>query len=139
MDESQRLKTAGLKITGPRLKVLRILEDSAEHHLSAEGVYKALLEMGEDVGLATVYRVLTQFEEAGLVTRHYFEGGHSVYERRLGPHHDHLVCVECTRVEEFVDAIIEERQQKIAVDAGFRMTNHALTIYGVCPTCQVGG
>lgn len=136
MEESQQLKDAGLKITMPRLKVLQILEQSRDHHLSAEGVYKALLEMGEDVGLATVYRVLTQFETAGLVNRHNFEGGHSVFELSQGEHHDHLVCVKCGKVEEFIDEIIEQRQQLIAKQANFKMTDHALNIYGLCPNCQ---
>ncbi|ASQ47167.1 ferric iron uptake transcriptional regulator [Legionella clemsonensis] len=136
MEESQQLKEAGLKITMPRLKVLQILEQSRDHHLSAEGVYKALLEMGEDVGLATVYRVLTQFEAAGLVNRHNFEGGHSVFELSQGEHHDHLVCIKCGKVEEFIDEIIEQRQQMIATQANFKMTDHALNIYGFCPECQ---
>ncbi|KTD33552.1 ferric uptake regulation protein [Legionella nautarum] len=136
MEESQQLKEAGLKITMPRVKVLQILEQSPDHHLSAEGVYKALLDMGEDVGLATVYRVLTQFEAAGLVSRHNFEGGFSVFELSQGEHHDHLVCVKCGRVEEFVDKIIEERQKMIAEQAKFKMTDHALNIYGLCPSCQ---
>lgn len=137
MEESQQLKDAGLKITMPRLKVLQILEQSRDHHLSAEAVYKALLDMGEDVGLATVYRVLTQFETAGLVVRHNFEGGHSVFELSQGEHHDHLVCVKCGRVEEFIDEIIEQRQQMIARQANFKMTDHALNIYGLCPDCQI--
>lgn len=135
MQESQQLKEAGLKITLPRLKVLQILEQTRDRHLSAEEVYKALLDMGEDVGLATVYRVLTQFEAAGLVSRHNFEGGHSVFELSQGEHHDHLVCVKCGRVEEFIDDIIEERQQMIAEQAHFKMTDHALNIYGICPDC----
>ncbi|HHF7346520.1 TPA: ferric iron uptake transcriptional regulator [Legionella feeleii] len=136
MEESQQLKDAGLKITMPRLKVLQILEQSRDHHLSAESVYKALLDMGEDVGLATVYRVLTQFEAAGLVARHNFEGGHSVFELSQGEHHDHLVCVKCGRVEEFIDETIEQRQRMIAEKANFKMTDHALNIYGLCPNCQ---
>lgn len=135
MEESKQLKNAGLKITLPRLKVLQILEQSSNHHLSAEGVYKALLETGEDVGLATVYRVLTQFENAGLVSRHNFEGGHSVFELSQGAHHDHLVCVKCGYVEEFVDEIIEQRQKTIAEAAHFQMTDHALNIYGICQRC----
>ena len=136
MEESKQLKNAGLKITLPRLKVLQILEQSHNHHLSAEGVYKALIETGEDVGLATVYRVLTQFETAGLVSRHNFEGGHSVFELSQGSHHDHLVCVKCGCVEEFVDEIIEQRQKTIAEQAQFKMTDHALNIYGICPRCH---
>ena len=135
MEESKQLKDAGLKITLPRLKVLQILEQSRNHHLSAEGVYKALLESGEDVGLATVYRVLTQFEAAGLVSRHNFEGGYSVFELSQGEHHDHLVCVKCGLVEEFVDEVIEQRQKAIAEHAHFKMTDHALNIYGFCPKC----
>lgn len=135
MEESQQLKEAGLKITLPRLKVLHILEQSRDHHISAEGVYKALLEMGEDVGLATVYRVLTQFETAGLVTRHNFEGGYSVFELNQGQHHDHLVCIRCGFVEEFFDEVIEQRQKIIAERAQFQMTNHALNIYGLCQKC----
>ncbi|KTD45661.1 ferric uptake regulation protein [Legionella rubrilucens] len=139
MEESQQLKDAGLKITMPRVKVLQILEQSRDHHMSAENVYKALIEMGEDVGLATVYRVLTQFEAAGLVSRHNFEGGHSVFELSQGEHHDHLVCVKCGRVEEFIDDIIEQRQEAIAKQAHFKMTDHALNIYGLCPDCQDKG
>ncbi len=137
MEESQQLKHAGLKITLPRLKILQIMEQSAEHHFSAEGVYKALLDMGEDVGLATVYRVLTQFESAGLIHKHNFEGGHSVFELSQGDHHDHLVCVQCGRVEEFVDEVIEQRQKMVAERAQFKMTDHALNIYGLCPDCLV--
>jgi Fur family ferric uptake transcriptional regulator len=136
VEESQQLKEAGLKITMPRLKILQILEQSHNHHLSAEGVYRALLDMGEDVGVATVYRVLTQFETAGLIVRHNFEGGHSVFELCQGEHHDHLVCVKCGKVEEFMDNIIEKRQKMIAERANFKMTDHALNIYGLCPNCQ---
>ena len=136
MEESQQLKDAGLKITMPRLKVLQILESASDHHLSAEDVYKALLDMGEDVGLATVYRVLTQFETAGLINRHNFEGGYSVFELSQGAHHDHLVCVKCGRVEEFIDDVIEARQKMIAENERFKMTDHALNIYGLCPKCQ---
>ena len=135
MEESQQLKERGLKVTLPRLKVLQIFEQSTQHHLSAEDVYKALLSMGEDVGLATVYRVLTQFEASGLIHRHNFEGGYSVFELSQGEHHDHLVCISCGRVEEFMDEIIEQRQKMIAVSAGFKITDHALNIYGVCSSC----
>ncbi len=135
MDEGIQLKEVGLKVTVPRLRVLQILEQSRSHHLSAEDVYKALLEMGEDVGLATVYRVLTQFEQAGLVNKHNFEGGYSVFEIRKAEHHDHLVCLKCGQVEEFVDEIIEQRQQIIAEKAKFKMTHHALNIYGLCAGC----
>ena len=134
--ESQDLKKAGLKATLPRLKILNILEKSRLRHLSAEDVYKALLDTGEDVGLATVYRVLTQFESAGLVRRHHFEGGHSVFELDHGKHHDHILCIKCGRVDEFVDETIEERQRAIARKAGYDMTDHSLYIYGVCADCQ---
>ena len=135
MDNSD-LKKAGLKITLPRVKILQILENSSEHHLSAEDVYRVLLESGDDIGLATVYRVLTQFEEAGLVVRHNFEGGHSVFELDHGKHHDHLVCVKCGRVEEFLDKVIEERQEYVAHQAGYTITDHSLNIYGICGVCQ---
>ena len=134
--ESQDLRKVGLKVTLPRMKILEILEQNEQRHLSAEDVYKALLEAGEDIGLATVYRVLTQFETAGLVTRHHFEGGHSVFELSQGEHHDHILCVKCGRVDEFVDEVIEERQHKIAEKAGYEMTDHSLYIYGVCEKCR---
>lgn len=120
----------------PRLRILEILEHSGQRHMSAEDVYKALLDAGEDVGLATVYRVLTQFESAGLVVRHHFEGTHSVFELDEGRHHDHIVCVKCGRIEEFMDEVIEKRQRKIAEDAGFAMTDHSMYIYGICPECK---
>ncbi len=134
--DNQELKKVGLKVTAPRLKILHMLEKTRSRHLSAEDIYKKLLEMGEDVGLATVYRVLTQFETAGLVIRHNFEGGMSVFELDDGKHHDHIVCVKCGKVEEFVDPIIEERQLAIANKMKFRMTDHSLYIYGVCETCN---
>jgi Fur family ferric uptake transcriptional regulator len=133
---SQDLKDVGLKATLPRLKILEIMENSENRHLSAEDIYKILSESGEDVGLATVYRVLTQFENAGLVTRHHFEGGTSVFEFNQGEHHDHILCVKCGRVEEFMDEVIEQRQQDIAEKAGFSMTDHCLYIYGICKECQ---
>jgi Fur family ferric uptake transcriptional regulator len=132
----KNLQEAGLKATLPRVKILNILEKADQHHLNAEEVYRSLLKTGEDVGLATVYRVLTQFEEAGLVKRHNFEGGRSVFELDQGEHHDHLVCVSCGKVEEFVDETIESRQQQIAEQANFKMTDHSLTIYGVCQNCN---
>lgn len=134
--EGLDLKKAGLKVTHPRVKILNILENSEKRHLGAEEVYKALLETGEDVGLATVYRVLTQFEAAGLVIRHHFEEGHSVYEINQGEHHDHILCIKCGRVDEFVDETIEERQLVIAQRFGYEITDHYLNIYGVCPDCQ---
>ncbi len=134
--ESQDLRKAGLKVTLPRMKVLEILETSKQRHMSAEDVYKALLDMGEEIGLATVYRVLTQFEDAGLISRLNIEGGHAVFEMEDGTHHDHLLCVRCHRIEEFVDEVIEERQRVIATEKGFEMTDHSLYIYGVCKKCQ---
>jgi len=135
-DESTELKKAGLKVTHPRLKILHIMESNGKRHLSAEDVYKSLLETDEDVGIATVYRVLTQFEAAGLVSRHNFEGGHSVYEINQGEHHDHILCVKCGRVDEFVDETIEKRQREIAAQAGYDITDHCLYIYGVCRVCK---
>jgi len=135
MDNSN-LKKAGLKVTSPRRKILEIMEKSKEHHLTAEDIYRTLIDMGEETGLATVYRVLTQFEEAGLVIRHHFEGGQSIFELDHGQHHDHLVCVKCGKVEEFVDEMIEKRQQDIAKKAGYQITDHSLNIYGICQRCQ---
>jgi len=134
--DNSNLKKAGLKITLPRMKILQILEKAHDHHLSAEDVYRILLDSGDDIGLATVYRVLTQFEEAKLIIRHNFAEGHSVFELNHGVHHDHLVCVSCSKVEEFVDPIIEERQKTVASDAGYVITDHHLNIYGICGKCQ---
>ena len=134
--ESQELKDAGLKITLPRIKILQVLERSEVHHVSAEDVYKLLLQNEEEIGLATVYRVLTQFEQAGLVVRHNFEGGHSVFELSPEEHHDHIVCVRCGRVEEFADDEIELRQQQVADRLGFELTDHHLNMYGLCPDCR---
>ena len=132
MFDQQDLKNAGLKATLPRLKVLSLFENSKERHLSAEDVYKVLINAGEDVGLATVYRVLTQFEQAGLLIRHHFESGKAIFELNGGNHHDHIVCVKCGRVEEFYDEEIEKRQKLAATERGFKMEDHALTIYGIC-------
>jgi Fur family ferric uptake transcriptional regulator len=134
--ESQELRKAGLKVTLPRLKVLEILETTKQRHLSAEDVYKALLDMGEEIGLATVYRVLTQFESAGLVSRLSIDGGHAVFEIEDGTHHDHMLCVRCNSIEEFTDDVIEERQRAIVAEKGFEMTDHSLYIYGICKKCQ---
>jgi Fur family transcriptional regulator, ferric uptake regulator len=135
--ESQEIKKAGLKVTLPRLKILEMLERSETRHLSAEDVYKGLLESGEDIGLATVYRVLTQFEAAGLVARHHFEGGHSVFELKHGEqHHDHILCIKCGKVDEFFDETIEQRQRAIAQRSGYEITDHCLYIYGVCADCR---
>lgn len=134
--ESTELKKAGLKVTLPRMKILELMETSNVRHQSAEEIYRALLDLGEEVGLATVYRVLTQFEAAGLVTRHHFEGGQAVFELNREGHHDHLVCVECGKVEEFVDEIIESQQKIISEKKGYSITDHSLTLYGKCPACQ---
>ena len=136
MSEDEDLREAGLKVTAPRLKILRMLESSPQRHLSAEDVYRALLESGEELNLATVYRVLTQFETAGLVSRQHFEGGHSTFELDSGEHHDHIFCVACGRVDEFVDDTIERRQAEIAKQAGYEMTDHSLYIYGLCAECR---
>ncbi len=134
--ETQELKEAGLKITHPRVKILQLLESSKIRHVSAEDVYRLLVESGEEIGLATVYRVLTQFENAGLAIRHHFEGGHSVFELAQETHHDHMVCVKCGRVEEFSDTEIEARQEEIAARLGFELTDHDLNMYGLCPDCR---
>ena len=134
--ESQELKRAGLKVTLPRTKILEMLEHTTTRHLSAEDVYKRLLESGDDIGLATVYRVLTQFETAGLVVRHHFEGGHSVFEMNKGEHHDHIVCVKCGKVDEFIDEVIEVRQRAIADKLGYDITDHSLYLYGICAKCR---
>ncbi|MBK6508746.1 MAG: ferric iron uptake transcriptional regulator [Haliea sp.] len=130
-EQNQELRKAGLKITLPRVKILQILEasDGGPQHMSAEDVYRALLAAGDDVGLATVYRVLTQFETAGLVTRHHFETGHSVFELATGKHHDHMVCVSTGEVVEFTDAVIEQRQREIAEVHGFDLIDHSLVLY----------
>jgi len=133
------LKKAGLKTTIPRLRILGILEQSRVRHMTAEDVYKELLDAGDDIGLATVYRVLTQFENAGLVIRHNFEGGRSVFELDDEGHHDHMVCVECGRVFEFYDKTIEERQRKVAENAGFVLEDHSLHMYGVCQGMKKNG
>ena len=136
--ESQDLRNAGLKVTVPRVKMLELLEKAHDRHLTAEAIHRLLLEAGEEIGLATVYRALTQFEAAGLVTRHHFEGGQAVFELERGPHHDHIVCIHCGRVEEFYDEVIEKRQRSIAEKLGFDLRDHALTLYGECsePACR---
>ena len=130
------LKASGLKATLPRLKILEIFQGSAVRHLSAEDVYKILLSENMDVGLATVYRVLTQFEQAGLLSRNHFESGKAVFELNEGSHHDHLVCLDCGKVEEFFDEEIEKRQVRIAQEHGFEIADHALALYGHCRDCQ---
>jgi Fur family ferric uptake transcriptional regulator len=129
MEQRQELRKAGLKVTLPRLKILEIFENSTQRHLSAEDMYKELLDSGEDIGLATVYRVLTQFEAAGLVTRHNFEGGHSIFELDDGSHHDHMVCVESGEVIEFYNEDIETLQRGMAEKYGYEILDHNLVLY----------
>jgi Fur family ferric uptake transcriptional regulator len=137
MSNAQDLKTIGLKATAPRLKILDLFEKSLVRHLSAEDVYRLLIAEGLDIGLATVYRVLTQFEQAGLLKRLHFESGKAVFELNDESHHDHLVCLQCGRVEEFYDAEIEKRQNKVARERGFSIHDHALSLYADCikPAC----
>jgi len=132
MSDPSELKSVGLKATLPRLKILSLFETSSERHLTAEDIYRVLLNEHEDIGLATVYRVLTQFEQAGLLIRHHFESGKAVFELNQGGHHDHLVCLQCGRVEEFFDSEIEKRQEKIAKDRGFTIREHSLYLYVDC-------
>jgi len=135
--ENNDLRSVGLKVTLPRVKILEILEKQTDQrHLSAEQVYKILLSENEEIGLATVYRVLTQFEVAGLVSRHHFEGGNSVFELNKGVHHDHIVCMKCGRVDEFTDSVIEKRQDDIAEKLGYELTDHSLYLYGFCSQCK---
>ena len=132
MSEPKELKSAGLKATLPRLKVLSLFENSKQHHLSADDVYRLLIASGEDVGLATVYRVLTQFEQAGLLMRHHFESDKAVFELNSGDHHDHIVCMQCGHVEEFCDPEIEARQHAAAKERGFNIRDHSLHIFAEC-------
>ena len=132
MSNADELKSSGLKATLPRIKILEVFQQAAQRHLTAEDVYKVLLAEGSDVGLATVYRVLMQFEQAGLLSRNHFESGKSVFELNEGKHHDHLVCIDCGRVEEFFDAEIEKRQRAVAHSRGFDLQEHALSLYAVC-------
>jgi Fur family ferric uptake transcriptional regulator len=132
MTHAEELKSSGLKATLPRIKILEIFQRSAQRHMTAEDVFKALLAEGADVGLATVYRVLMQFEQAGLLARSHFESGKSVFELNEGQHHDHLVCLTCGRVEEFYDAEIETRQRTVAQARGFALQDHSLALYAVC-------
>ncbi|MBC8951949.1 ferric iron uptake transcriptional regulator [Xenorhabdus sp. PB62.4] len=131
-DNNKALKNAGLKVTLPRLKILEVLQDPECHHVSAEDLYKKLIDIGEEIGLATVYRVLNQFDDAGIVTRHNFEGGKSVFELTQQHHHDHLICLDCGKVIEFSDESIEERQKDIAERYGIKLSNHSLYLYGHC-------
>ena len=132
MSDSQDLRKAGLKATLPRIRILTLFENSSERHLSADDVYRELLNEGEDIGLATVYRVLTQFEAAGLLMRHHFESGKAVFELNSGSHHDHLVCIQCGRVEEFYDPEIERLQDQVAEQRQFKIRDHSLYLYADC-------
>ena len=132
MDQNKELKKAGLKVTLTRLKILQILQEPENQHISAEDVYKILIEHGEEIGLATVYRVLSQFDDGGILNRHHFEGGKSVFEISHKDHHDHLVCLKCGKVIEFEDEIIEERQEMIAKKHKMKLTHHSLYLYGEC-------
>jgi Fur family transcriptional regulator, ferric uptake regulator len=132
MTNAEELKSSGLKATLPRIRILEVFQKTQRRHMTAEDVYKALLADGSDIGLATVYRVLMQFEQAGLLTRNHFESGKSVFELNEGSHHDHLVCVDCGRVEEFFDPEIEARQRAIARERGFELQEHALSLYAAC-------
>ncbi|MGL4456045.1 MAG: ferric iron uptake transcriptional regulator [Plesiomonas sp.] len=131
-DNNTALKKAGLKVTLPRLKILELLQTGNCQHISAEDLYKKLIDVGEEIGLATVYRVLNQFDDAGIVSRHNFEGGKSVFELTQQHHHDHLICLDCGKVIEFSDDVIEQRQKEIASRYGIRLTNHSLYMYGHC-------
>lgn len=131
-----QLKDSGLKVTGPRLKILDLFESRPDDHMSAEDVYRVLLEEGVEIGVATIYRVLTQFEQAGILLRHHFETGKAVYELNGGGHHDHIVCVKCGGITEFCNSEIENLQNKIAEEHGYRIVDHALYMYGVCGDCQ---
>lgn len=141
MTHAEELKSSGLKATLPRIKVLEIFQTTAQRHMSAEDVYKVLLTESADVGLATVYRVLMQFEQAGILSRNHFEGGKAVFELNEGKHHDHLVCMDCGRVEEFFDAEIEKRQRSVAQARGFELQEHSLALYAACSkkNCQHRG
>ena len=139
MNKATHLKDIGLKVTGPRLKILDLFQSSSSRHMSAEEVYRQLLALHIDIGLATVYRVLTQFEQAGLLVRHHFEAGKAVYELDQGEHHDHMVCVRCGCVTEFVSPDIETLQERVAAQHGFAIHDHSLSLYGECAACQALG
>jgi Fur family transcriptional regulator, ferric uptake regulator len=138
MSNAEDLKSSGLKATLPRIKILDVFQQSSQRHMTAEDVFKSLLTDGADIGLATVYRVLMQFEQAGILSRNHFESGKAVFELNEGKHHDHLVCIDCGRVEEFYDPEIEQRQNAIAETKGFQLQDHALSLYAVCTkkNCQ---
>ncbi|GGP26154.1 ferric iron uptake transcriptional regulator [Silvimonas amylolytica] len=137
MSSAADLKEMGLKATGPRLRILNLFENSEQRHMTAEDVYRLLLAENIDIGLATVYRVLTQFEQAGILVRHHFETGKAVFEMNQGGHHDHLVCMKCGKVEEFCDPEIEKRQDAIADKHGFEIQDHEMYLYGLCANCRI--
>ena len=134
MDPAEEIKNSGLKATGPRMKILGVFQNATQRHMSAEDVYRTLLQQGLDVGMATIYRVLAQFEQAGLLCRNSFDDDKAVYELDEGMHHDHLVCLDCGHVEEFYDAEIEKLQHRIAHNKGFRLSEHSLSLYAHCTT-----
>ena len=134
--DAEDLKSAGLKVTLPRLKILEVLEKSSNHHMSAEDIYRILMEQHQDVGVATIYRVLTQFEESGIVNKLNFDNNQAVYELSNVEHHDHLVCVKCNVIIEFQDDVIERHQLQIARKYGFQLTDHSLYLYGLCKNCK---
>ncbi|THB67004.1 MAG: ferric iron uptake transcriptional regulator [Gammaproteobacteria bacterium] len=134
--EIKEIQESGLRVTEPRKKILHIFESNEDQHFTADMIYSELKKQGENVGFATVYRVLTQFEEAGLLVRHNFDSGHAVFELKKKCHHDHLVCISCGKIIEFLDDSIEARQCKVAKDAGFEVTSHSLTIFGYCSECR---
>jgi len=134
--EDMELKKAGLKVTLPRIRILQILENCSERHMTAEDIYRSLVLQGEEVGVATIYRVLTQFEEAGMINKLNFDNGQSVYELSNTEHHDHLLCVKCGKIDEFNDEVIEQHQHDIATKYGYQLTDHCLYLYGLCQDCQ---
>ncbi len=134
--DAQDLKTVGLKVTLPRLRILEILEKGENRHMSAGDIYRTLVMQGEEVGVATIYRVLTQFEESGMINKLNFDNGQSVYELSNAEHHDHLLCVKCGKIDEFNDEVIEQHQHDIAIQHGYQLTDHCLYLYGLCQNCQ---
>lgn len=136
MNHADQIKNCGLKVTGPRLKILNLFETRPDKHMSADDVYRIVLEEEMDIGVATVYRVLAQFEEAGILMRHHFESNKAVYELNGGIHHDHLLCLECGKITEFFDEEIEDMQERIAKKNGYDIQDHSLYLYGICAECQ---
>lgn len=132
----KELKQVGLKVTIPRVTILELLQNADENHYSAEEVFEALRQSGHDIGLATVYRVLSQFEQAGILIKHNFEGGQAIFELNRGQHHDHIICLKCNKITEFFDEVLETRQHDIADKHGFKLEEHSMVLYGICPDCQ---